>query len=134
MIFHSTDVLLFSCTPYLYSIAVLSLWVDAANGAGTTDLNFYFGLGSGFMLVFLKQNLVRKSFDSDQLPEQVHRNTSQTNTVATWTSTGTRVLCTAASICSLKQVTVSKSQEEQPSHSLVLQRKFIRFIYIRLYI
>lgn len=53
-------------------------------GDGTTDPNFSFGLGSDFVFVFLKQKLVRKNFDSDQLLEQVHINTSQTNIVATW--------------------------------------------------
>lgn len=100
---------------------------------GTTDPNFSFDLGCGFVFVFLKQKLVRKSFDSDLLPEQVHISTSHTNIVATWENTGTRAPCISASICSLDQVTALKSQEKQPSQSLVLWRKFISFAYLRLY-
>lgn len=101
-------------------------------GDGTSDPNFHFGLGSGFMFVFLKQKLVGKSFDSDQLPEQVHINTLQTIQYGEVQEQECSVSI-AASICSLDQVTVSKSQEEQPSQSLVLGRKFIRFTYLRLY-
>lgn len=101
-------------------------------GDGTSDPNFSFGLGSGFVFVFLKQKLVRRSFDSDQLPEQVHKNTLQRIQYGEVEEHGCSV-CTAASICSLDQVTASKSQEEQPSQSLVLGRKFIRFAYLRLY-
>lgn len=72
----------------------------------------------------------KKKFDSDQFPEQVQINTSQTNFVATEGRIKTRELCIVVSIYSPYQITPSKSQEEQPSQSLVLQGKFMPFKYL----
>lgn len=126
---HCTNMLLFPCTIFLCSVAVMSPWVSAANGMGELIQTFWFGFGSGFGL-FSNKNLTENCFASNQFPEQVQTNTLQTKVFATERDTRTRVLYVAASSYFLYQVTPSKSQEERLSWSLALWRKFIPFRYI----